>query len=124
MTLATENDTRISYSATYESTGQRLFEGGQEFYARFIGERGTLHVFQRWLIFCENGKLPRLIRRGSRKKTEEQVLLHQLERALIHGEQPEVSGRDNLQTVAVLEACIRSAGQERRVNPQELLREH
>jgi predicted dehydrogenase len=119
--LSTENDTRVSYSATYESTGHTLFEGGQEFYARFIGERGTLHVFQRWLIFWENGKLPRLVRRGPRKKTEERVLLDQLESALIHGEQPEVSGRDNLETVAILEACVRSATEERRVNPQELL---
>src|SRR5262249_21493224 len=121
--LTMANDTRISYSATYESTGHTLFEGGQEFYARFIGERGTLHVFQRWLIFWQNGKLPRLVRRGPRKKTEEQVLLNQLEQSLIHGEQPEVSGRDNLQTVAVLEACVRSAAEQRRVNPQELLSE-
>ena len=119
--LATANDTRVSYSATYESTGHTLFEGGQEFYARFIAERGTLHVFQRWLIFWENGKLPRLIRRGQRKKTEEQLLLDQLERALIHGEEPEVSGRDNLQTVAILEACVRSAAEARSINPQELL---
>ncbi|HEV2836588.1 MAG TPA: Gfo/Idh/MocA family oxidoreductase [Pyrinomonadaceae bacterium] len=118
--LAMANDARVSYSATYESTGHTLFEGGQEFYARFIGERGTLHVFQRWLILWENGKLPRLVRRGPRKKTEEQVLLDQLERALIHGEPPEVSGRDNLQTVATLEACVRSAAEQRRVNPQEL----
>lgn len=122
--LTMADDTRVSYSATYESTGHTLFEGGQEFYARFIGERGTLHVFQRWLIFWENGKLPRLVRRGPRKKTEEQVLLDQLARALIHGEQPEVSGRDNLQTVAILEACVRSAAEERRVNPQELLLGH
>jgi len=122
--LTTANDTRVSYSATYESTGHTLFEGGQEFYARFIGERGTLHVFQRWLIFWENGKLPRLVRRGPRKKTEEQVLLEQLERALIHGERPEVSGRDNLQTVATLEACVRSAAEQRRINPQELFVEH
>ena len=120
--LAMANDTRVSYSATYESTGHTLFEGGQEFYARFIGERGTLHVFQRWLIFWETGKLPRLILRGPRKKTEEQVLLDQLERALIHGEQPEVSGSDNLQTVAILEACVRSDAEGRRINPQELLR--
>jgi predicted dehydrogenase len=122
--LTMANDTRVSYSATYESTGHTLFEGGQEFYARFIGERGTLHVFQRWLIFWENGKLPRLVRRGPRKKTEEQVLLDQLARALIHGEQPEVSGRDNLQTVAILEACVRSSAEARRVNPQELLVGH
>src|SRR6185436_7882187 len=122
--LMMANDTRVSYSATYEATGQTLFEGGQEFFARFIGERGTLHVFQRWLIFWENGKLPRLVRRGRRRKTEEQVLLDQLERALIHGEEPEVSGRDNLQTVATLEACVRSAAEQRCVNPQELLVAH
>jgi predicted dehydrogenase len=119
--LTMTNDTRVSYSATYESTGHSLFEGGQEFYARFIGERGTLHVFQRWLIFWENGKLPRVVRRGPRKKTEERVLLDQLERVVVHGDQPEVSGRDNLQTVAILEACVQSAADGKRVNPQELL---
>ena len=122
--LTMANDTRVSYSATYESTGHTLFESGQEFYARFIGERGTLHVFQRWLIFWENGKLPRLVRRGPRKKTEEGLLLDQFERALVYGEGSDVSGRDNLQTVAILEACVRSAAEGRSVNPQELLVAH
>ncbi|HET8783407.1 MAG TPA: Gfo/Idh/MocA family oxidoreductase [Pyrinomonadaceae bacterium] len=122
--LSMANETRVSYSATYESTGHTLFEGGQEFYARFIGERATLHVFHRWLILWENGKLPRLVRRGPRKKTEEKILLEQFERALLHGEATEVSGRDNLQTVAVLEACVRSAVEGRSINPQELLREY
>jgi predicted dehydrogenase len=122
--LSMANETRVSYSATYESTGHTLFEGGQEFYARFIGERATLHVFQRWLILWENGKLPRLVRRGPRKKTEERVLLDQLESAMLHGNAPEVSARDNLQTVAVLEACVRSAIEGRPINPQELLSEH
>ena len=43
------------------------------------------------------------------------------QRALIHGEESEVSGRDNLQTVAILEACVRSAAEARPINPQELL---
>jgi predicted dehydrogenase len=120
--LAFANETRVSYSATYESTGHTFFEGGQEFYARFIGERGTLHVFQRWLIFWENGKLPRVIRRGPRKQTEERLLLDQLERAL-RDEDTDVSGRDNLQTVAILEACVRSAAEHRTFNPQELFDE-
>jgi predicted dehydrogenase len=122
--LSLSGGTRVSYSATYESTGHTLFEGGQEFYARVIGERATLHVFQRWLILWENGKLPRLVRRGPRKKTEERILLDQLERAVVHGEAPEVSGRDNLQTVALLEACVRSAVEGRSINPQELLGEY
>jgi predicted dehydrogenase len=122
--LSMANQTRVSYSATYESTGHTLFEGGQEFYARFIGERATVHVFQRWLILWENGRLPHLVRRGPRKKTEERILLDQLESAMVHGEAPEVSGRDNLQTVAVLEACVRSATEARPINPQELLSEY
>jgi predicted dehydrogenase len=122
--LSLANQTRVSYSATYESTGHTLFEGGQEFYARFIGERATLHVFHRWLILWENGKLPRLVRRGPRKKTEERIVLEQLERAVRHDETTELSGRDNLQTVAVLEACVRSAVEGRSINPQELLREY
>jgi predicted dehydrogenase len=115
--------TRAVYNATYESSGHEFFERGQEFYARFVGERATLHIFQRWLFLCEKGKLPRLVRRGSRKVTEEQVLLRQLEQALLTGAEPDSSGRDNLRTMAVVEACIRSAEEKRWINPQELLDE-
>ena len=67
MMLTFEDDVRALYSATYESSGHEFFERGQEFYLRFVGERATLHVFQRWLILCEKGKLPRLVRRGQAK---------------------------------------------------------
>ena len=123
MMLSFEDETRALYSATYESSGHEFFEKGQEFYVRFIGERGTLHVFQRWLLLCETGKLPRLIRRGPRKVTEERILLDQLERALLDGEEPDSSGLDNLQTMAVAEAYLRSAAEHTWVNPQELLSE-
>lgn len=122
--LSMGDSTRASYTATYESSGHEFFERGQEFYARFVGQTGTLHVFHRWLLLCEKGKLPRVVRRGRREVTEEQILLRQLERAVVKGDTPEVSGRDNLQTVAVLEACVRSASEHRTINPQELLREH
>jgi predicted dehydrogenase len=118
-----ENDTRGFYSASYESSGHEYFERGQEFYARFVGERGTLHVYQRWLILCESGKLPRIIRRGKREVTEERVLLRQFEKAIVQGEPAEVSGRDNLKTMAILEACVRSARERTWINPQELLNE-
>jgi predicted dehydrogenase len=121
MMFTLENETRILYSGTYESSGHEFFERGQEFYIRFVGKRATLHVFQRWLILCETGKLPRLVRRGPRKLTEERIFLNQLERAIATGEEPESSGRDNLQTMATVEACIRSASERRWVNPQELL---
>ena len=119
--LSMDGGTRVSYTATYESSGHEFFEGGQEFYARFVGELATLHVFQRWLFLYERGKLPRVIRRGARKTTEEQNLLGQLERAVRYGEPAEVSGRDNLQTVAILEACVRSAAEKRSIEPGELL---
>lgn len=121
--LSLTGGTRALYSATYESSGHEFFERGQEFYARFVGDRGTLHVFHRWLIMCERGKLPRPIRRGPRKMTEEQVLLKQLEGALTNAAPAEVSGRDNLKTMAVLEACVRSAADHTWVNPQVLLNE-
>lgn len=118
-----EDGARALYSATYESSGHEFFERGQEFYLRLVGERATLHVFQRWLVLCERGRWPRVIRRGRRETTEEQILLSQFRRALETGDAPESSGRDNLQTVAVAEACVRSAAERRWVNPQELLDE-
>jgi predicted dehydrogenase len=121
--LCFEGGTRVLYSATYESSGHEFFERGQEFYARFVGERATLHVFQRWLFLCATGKLPRLVRRGPRKVSEEQILLRQLERSLLHAEAAEVSARDNLKTMAVLEACVRSAAEQTWINPQVLLNE-
>jgi predicted dehydrogenase len=121
--LTFDGGTRASYSATYESSGHEFFERGQEFYARFVGERATLHMFQRWLILCENGRLPRIVRRGSREVSEEQILLRQLENAIVNGEPAEISGRDNLKTMAILEACVRSATEHRAINPQELLNE-
>jgi predicted dehydrogenase len=124
MMLTLEDETRALYSATYESSGHEFFERGQEFYLRFVGKRATLHVFQRWLLLCETGKLPRPVRRGRRKLTEERILLDQLGRALVTGEEPDSSGRDNLQTMAMVEACVRSATERTWVNPQELLDEY
>ena len=119
--LSFENGVRATYAATYESSGHEFFERGQEFYARFVCERGTLHVFHRWLVLCKQGALPRLVKRGPRKVTEEQVILQQFQRAVASNEPGELSGRDNLQTMAVLEACVRSSTEQRWINPQELL---
>jgi len=121
--LSFESGARAFYTATYESSGHEFFERGQEFYARFVGELATLHVFQRWLLLCEKGKLPRFVRRGRRQITEEQILLHQFERAILRNEETEASGRDNLHTMAIVEACLRSATENKWVNPQELLSE-
>jgi predicted dehydrogenase len=114
---------RATYAASYESSGHEFFEGGQEFYLRLTGERATLHVFHRWLVLCERGRWPRPVRRGRREVSEERVLLGQLARAVLHGEEPDAGGRDNLQTMAVVEACLRSSDERRWINPQELLAE-
>ncbi len=121
--LTFDNGTRAVYTATYESSGHEFFERGQEFYARLTGQDATLHIFQRWLFLCARGKWPRPVRRGARPLSEERVLLRQLERALLHDEAPESSGLDNLQTMAIVEACVRSSEERRWINPQELLRE-
>jgi predicted dehydrogenase len=118
--LAFENGARGVYLATFESSGHQFFERGQEFYERVIGERGTVHMNQRWLFLCPNGKLPRPVRRGRRTRTEETILLDQLERAARTGEEPEASGRDNLRTIAAVEACVRSAETGAWADPREL----
>lgn len=118
-----EGGARATYTASYESSGHEFFERGQEFYLRLAGERATLHVFHRWLVLCERGRWPRLVRRGPRGVSEERVLLGQLARALLHGEEPDAGGRDNLRTMAVVEACLRSSAERRWVNPQDLLAE-
>jgi predicted dehydrogenase len=114
---------RASYCASYDSRGHEFFERGQEFYLRAVTDRGTLHVFHRWLVWCETGRYPRLVRRGPRPEIEEVTLLRQLARAITDGTEPECSGRDNLQTIALLEACARSATAGTWINPQDLLDE-
>jgi predicted dehydrogenase len=121
--LTFDGGSRASYSATYDAMGNEFFELGNRFYLRVLGDRGTLSVWQRWLVLCPRGRAPRLVRRGRREATEEVALLRQLQHAMQTGDEPECSGRDNLQTVAVLEACARSAAAGRAVDPRELLRE-
>jgi predicted dehydrogenase len=73
--LEFEDGVRASYCATYDSRGQEFFERGQEFYLRAVTDRGTLHVFHRWLVWCEQGRCPRLVRRSPRPEAEELTLL-------------------------------------------------
>jgi len=121
--LELEDGLRASYAATYDSRGQEFFERGQEFYLRAVTEQGTLHVFHRWLVWCAHGRYPRLVRRGPRPEVEELTLLRQLGRAVTDGVEPETSGRDNLQTLAILEGAARSASEGRWVDLQELFDE-
>jgi predicted dehydrogenase len=118
-----DGGSQASYCASYYTVGNELFERGNRFYLRMHGEHGTLSVWQRWAFLSLRGRAPRLVRRGRREVSEEVTLLRQLERALRSGEEPECNGRDNLGTVAVLEACARSAAEGRWVDPRELLRE-
>ncbi|HEV7461839.1 MAG TPA: Gfo/Idh/MocA family oxidoreductase [Solirubrobacteraceae bacterium] len=107
------------YTITRRSSGHEYFEGGKEFYERIVGTRGTLHVLHRWLVLCETGKLPRIVRRGPRRNREDAALLGELDRA-VRGHSPRgISARDNLGTVAALDACARSARERRWVAVEE-----
>lgn len=110
------------YSVSWDAPGHEFFEAGQQFYERITGTRGTLHVLQRWLVLCCSGRWPRLVARGRRTEPEEVELLRQLARAH-EGDAVECSGRDNLQTMAVLEACQQSWRTRRWIDPQVLLGE-
>jgi predicted dehydrogenase len=110
-----------SYQLSWDSAGHRFFERGQQFVARFVGDRGTLHILQRWLVLCRTGRCPRLVRRGPRYRTEESQLLDQLAAAVETGVAGPTSGTDNLHTLAVVEACLRSARTGEVVEPRRLL---
>lgn len=120
--LEFEGGARMSYSATYESTGHEYFERGQEFYVRLTGDRATLHMIHRWLFLCERGRLPRWVGRGSRSESEERVILSAFANAIAGGDDGDAGGRENLETMALLEACVLSSGERRWIDPRELLR--
>lgn len=120
--LEFDDGVRAEYSVSWDAPGHEFFESGQQFYERITGEHGTLHVVQRWLVLCLAGRWPRLVKRGRRAEPEEVELLRQLSMARSVGAEPECSGRDNLQTVALLEACEESWKTRRWVDPQALLR--
>jgi predicted dehydrogenase len=122
--LEFDGGTRASYSATQRSSGHEFFEGGKEHYLRVVGERGTLHVLQRWLVLCESGRLPRLLRRGRRRHTEEALMLDDLAAALRGASPVGLTGRANVGTMAILDACVRSAAARCWVSPSPNGRAH
>lgn len=118
--LATAGNATITYSATYEGAGHEYFENGQGFSQRVIGDRGSLHVLHRWVFLAEKGRLPRPVRRGKRERSEEALLLDQLLRAIEDRIEPECSARENLRTMAVMEACKLSSHERRWIDIEEV----
>ncbi len=110
---------RATYHATRRSSGHERFEGGKEHYLRVVGSRGTLHVLHRWLVLAEAGRMPRLLRRGPRGGSEESRLLDDFAAALSGAGPAGISGRDNLGTMAILDACARSAAEGRWVTSSD-----
>lgn len=110
------------YAASYDSRGHEFFKRGQEFYARFMGSAGSLHLWHKWAFLFRAGRLPRPISRA-RGPAPEMTLLDQLALSIRDGTPAECSGRDNLLTVAALEASVLSAETSTSVSPTKLLDE-
>lgn len=119
--ISFEGGVECTYVATYESSGHEYFEQGQEYYQRLVGDEGTLHMFHRWLFLCRKGAWPRFVRRGRRDRSEEAILLDELVAAM-DGREVSCSARDNLGTMVILEACVRSSDEQRTVSVDELKR--
>lgn len=112
--LTFADGTRGIYAATFDSRPAS--------WLRIVTERGILTTWRRWLLLTRGGSFPRIVGTAGRV-VPEAALLGQLARAILAGEEPECSGRDNLNTVAILEACARSAAEHRPVSPRDLLDE-
>ncbi len=112
--LTFADGTRGVFAATYDSKPAS--------WLRVISERGILMTWRRWLVLIGGGRVPRIVGTAPHL-VPEAALIEQLARAIRTGEEPECSGRDNLNTVAVLEACARSASEHRPINPRDLFDE-
>lgn len=112
--LTFSGGTRGIFAATYDSRPAS--------WLRIVCERGILMTWRRWLVLIGGGRVPRIVATAPHR-VPEAALIEQLTRAIRTGEEPECSGRDNLHTVAALEACARSAAEHRSVRPSELFDE-
>lgn len=112
--LTFADGTRGVFTATYDSRPAS--------WLRIVSERGILMTWRRWLVLVGEGRVPRIVGTAPHL-VPESALMDQLARAMRTGEEPECSGRDNLHTVAVLEACARSAAEHRSINPRDLFDE-
>ncbi len=112
--LTFADGTRGVFAATYDSRPAS--------WLRVVSERGILMTWRRWLVLMGSGRVPRIVGTAPHI-VPEAALIEQLARAMRTGEEPECSGRDNLNTVAVLEACARSASGHRPINPRDLFDE-
>lgn len=105
--LGLDGGARGYYSASYGSSRE-------QFVLRVVGERASLHVWQRWMVTVAPGRIPQIRRAGPWRRPEN-ALLTQLRDAIVAGTEPECSGRDNLHTVEALDACERSIREGRRI---------
>lgn len=117
-TLSAElaNGLHIAYEVVWDTRGHEFLLGGDELYVRVHAERGTVHMWYGWLVYCERGRWPRPLARARRGERGEVTLLRQLGSDRIDSAPLLCSARDNLRTIAVVEACARSAAEGRRVN--------
>jgi predicted dehydrogenase len=112
--LTFADGTRGMFLATYDSRPASALT--------IVAERGILSPWRRWLVLTGHSRFPQIVGMAPHLNPES-ALLKQLERAISTGEDPECSARENLRTVAVLEACDRSARERRTINPQDLFDE-
>ncbi len=117
---ALANGLHITYEVVWDTRGHEFFLGGDELYVRVHAERGTVHMWYGWLIYCERGRWPRPLARAPRGELGEVTLLRQLGAGQTGSTPLLCSARDNLRTIAVVEACAQSAAEGRRVNLSEV----
>jgi len=109
----------VNYFASWVATG---WETGWNADWRFEGSKGVLLWENDRLAFSNAPGRKRAVRLIAWPRTHQAYLLWAFAKALDTGEEPETSGRRNLNSLATTYAVVRAAKQRRRVVVSELLK--
>jgi predicted dehydrogenase len=117
--LEMSNGIKVNYNASWVSQG---WETPWNAHWRFDGSKGCLLWEQDELFFSNKADSRRAVKLRRWPKEHQAHLLDAFADALDNGEEPETSGRRNLNSLATTFAVVRAIKQRRRVRVSELLK--
>ncbi len=117
--LMMENGVSVNYFGSWVASGWETTWNGDW---RIEGSKGTLLWEGEDVFFSNTPSKRRKIRQAKMKRTHQAYLLEAFGKAIDTGEEPETSGRRNLNSLATTFAVVKAAKEKRRVTIREMLK--